>query len=522
MPLGVVIVNRVLPELFTHADEAVFDALRDPGPRRGARASTRGRARPRCSTRPASRCRCAAAARSHLGALRERGRPAAAAPAVPVRPRPRAARSPAWWPRRSARSSGLSADADGSRRRSTVAARRRARSWCSAARAAWARRRSRPRPALTAAARLGGKVLVLTIDPAKRLADALGLEAFGNVERRVPLDALRRARRRAARRAVGRDARHQAVVGRARAAARARRGDRVPHPRQPAVPQRHQPLRAEPRLHRDGAALRPPRQRRVRPHHHRHAAHAERDRLPRGAGAHGRVLRRPAAALAHHAVPHRRRARRAHVQRGEPALLPDGRPRARQPVPPGHRRVLPQLPVDVRRLRRARGRPSSSCCTTGARRSRWSPRSRARRCREAEIFCARADGAAVPPRRARAQQDAARLPPVGRRRARGRRCSSASAERSRSELAAAGDVPRSPTRRRPRACCARSPTRSATTRWSRAARPSCSAELGRALARGRRAACRASTADIADVARARAHRRGASSRTAAPEYDPCP
>ena len=43
--------------------------------------------------------------------------------------------------------------------------------------------------ALTAAARLGGKVLVLTIDPAKRLADALGLEAFGNVARRVPLDA---------------------------------------------------------------------------------------------------------------------------------------------------------------------------------------------------------------------------------------------------------------------------------------------------------------------------------------------
>ena len=43
--------------------------------------------------------------------------------------------------------------------------------------------------ALTAAARLGGKVLVLTIDPARRLADALGLEAFGNVARRVPLDA---------------------------------------------------------------------------------------------------------------------------------------------------------------------------------------------------------------------------------------------------------------------------------------------------------------------------------------------
>ncbi|HEX5586931.1 MAG TPA: ArsA-related P-loop ATPase [Acidimicrobiia bacterium] len=43
--------------------------------------------------------------------------------------------------------------------------------------------------AVTAAARLGAKVLVLTIDPARRLADALGLESVGNVERRVPLDA---------------------------------------------------------------------------------------------------------------------------------------------------------------------------------------------------------------------------------------------------------------------------------------------------------------------------------------------
>ena len=96
--------------------------------------------------------------------------------------------------------------------------------------------------------------------------------------------------------------------------------------------------------------------------------------------AHGRLLRRTAAALAHDAVPRRRQARRPHHQRREPALLPDGRPHARQPVPPGHRGVLPQLPVDVRRLRRAGRRPSSGCSTTGARRSRSSPRSRPRRC----------------------------------------------------------------------------------------------------------------------------------------------
>jgi anion-transporting ArsA/GET3 family ATPase len=43
--------------------------------------------------------------------------------------------------------------------------------------------------AAMAAAHGGGKVLVLTIDPARRLADALGLEGIGNTERRVPDDA---------------------------------------------------------------------------------------------------------------------------------------------------------------------------------------------------------------------------------------------------------------------------------------------------------------------------------------------
>jgi anion-transporting ArsA/GET3 family ATPase len=48
--------------------------------------------------------------------------------------------------------------------------------------------------ALESAVRLGGKVLVLTIDPARRLASALGLEGgLGNVERRVPDDLLKRA-----------------------------------------------------------------------------------------------------------------------------------------------------------------------------------------------------------------------------------------------------------------------------------------------------------------------------------------
>ncbi len=43
--------------------------------------------------------------------------------------------------------------------------------------------------AAMAAAHLGGRVLVLTVDPAKRLANALGLEAFGNIETEVPRSA---------------------------------------------------------------------------------------------------------------------------------------------------------------------------------------------------------------------------------------------------------------------------------------------------------------------------------------------
>ena len=47
--------------------------------------------------------------------------------------------------------------------------------------------------AALAAARLGGKVLVVTVDPARRLADALGLSALGNLERPVPADRLKAA-----------------------------------------------------------------------------------------------------------------------------------------------------------------------------------------------------------------------------------------------------------------------------------------------------------------------------------------
>jgi anion-transporting ArsA/GET3 family ATPase len=47
--------------------------------------------------------------------------------------------------------------------------------------------------ALAAASSFEARVLVVTIDPAKRLANALGLGSFGNVERRIPDDVLHAA-----------------------------------------------------------------------------------------------------------------------------------------------------------------------------------------------------------------------------------------------------------------------------------------------------------------------------------------
>ena len=161
---------------------------------------------------------------------------------------------------------------------------------------------------------------------------------------------LRGGRRRAARRAVGGDARHQGRLGRAHPPPRARRQGPRRGARQPAVPEHHQPLRAQPRLPRDGAAARAPRVGRVRPlvvdtPPSRNAL----DVLDAPARMR-RVLRQPPAALAHRAVPV------AAVHRGVEALLPDRRPGARVAVPAGHRRVLRALPVDGEGLRRPRPR----------------------------------------------------------------------------------------------------------------------------------------------------------------------
>ena len=158
----------------------------------------------------------------------------------------------------------------------------------------------------------------------------------------------------ARRRALRDGARRQGHLRRARAAPHAGGPGARPDPQEPLLPPRLGRARGQPRVHGDGEAARARERRPLRPGGARHAAHAARARLPRGA--------RPAAGL-----PGRER----------PALLPapvlQGRPadhaggdahgcdaaEARRPlpgaaVPAGAQRVLPGLRGDVRRLPRAR------------------------------------------------------------------------------------------------------------------------------------------------------------------------
>ena len=190
--LAAVVVNRVLPELFGRGEEEVFEQLREPG-RPRTRSSERGR-RPggaRCSRRPAWPSPCGAPAPAHLERLRAGLDPR----------RARAATCPTCSPA----AHGAAHDPPGGRRRS-------ARSWATDGRRQRARSRARQTSldrllaakeiviacgpggvgktttaaaaAAMAAVEHGGKVLVLTVDPARRLADALGLE--GHRQRREP------------------------------------------------------------------------------------------------------------------------------------------------------------------------------------------------------------------------------------------------------------------------------------------------------------------------------------------------
>ena len=200
------------------------------------------------------------------------------------------------------------------------------------------------------AAAEGMKVAVVTIDPARRLADALGLEELGQRAAADRPRALRRPRHRAARRAVGADARRQAHVRRADRAARARRADARRGAVQPHLRPALQRRRRLAGVHGDRQALRPRRERPLRPARARHAAVAQRARLPRRARAPHRLLPGPR----DQGLPPPRGLRRAadrarHGRRVRAAAARDRRRPARGPVG-----LLPRAQRHDRRVRGAR------------------------------------------------------------------------------------------------------------------------------------------------------------------------
>ncbi len=203
--------------------------------------------------------------------------------------------------------------------------------------------------AIMAAIRHGSKVLVLTVDPARRLADALGSGRHRQHRAPGPRRGLPRRGDQAAGAAVGGHARHQGELGRSHPTACTRCPDPGRDPGQSALPEHLGEVRAESRLHRHGAALRDPLGERLRPDRGGHPAHPQRTGLPRCPPAHGRLLLLQTAALADRPVP------LAPGQRGHQTLLSGGRPDPGHRVPRRHLRVLHPVPVHVRGVRRAFG-----------------------------------------------------------------------------------------------------------------------------------------------------------------------
>ncbi len=216
--LSAVVVNRVLPELFGRQEEAVFDALGSPGPlnrlnglvggrRPGARRRPSGRhhaAHPHHPPRPAAaghrQCRTAALpplpvhplARSahHPSGGGVPGRGAGLLMAERASHRGRTGRSAPPGPgdrpdRPVTTSSAGSGSMDGLLATKEIV--------IACGPGGVGKTTTAAAAGVMAAVRHGSKVLVLTVDPAKRLANALGLDGIGNTEHRVPDEAFRSA-----------------------------------------------------------------------------------------------------------------------------------------------------------------------------------------------------------------------------------------------------------------------------------------------------------------------------------------
>ena len=161
----------------------------------------------------------------------------------------------------------------------------------------------------------GLKVCVLTIDPAKRLADSLGLEELGNEARQVDPALFEKQ-------GVEMKGELWAMMLDAKATfdeliARQAPDEESPRPgpEQPHLPADLERPRRLPGVHGDGEAVRAPHRRRLRPARPRHAADPQRARLPRRAETADPVHRGQIAARLHEADRLRREGRRPRRQR---------------------------------------------------------------------------------------------------------------------------------------------------------------------------------------------------------------
>ncbi len=183
-----IVVNRVLPELFGQREEEIFEQLREPrrrgGPLRAGRWVRRPRARGSAAGGDPSSHPFDPPAAAAGGAAR---RPPRTALAVPVRPQLWRAHDASGGAR--ARRGARTVSATSTPVAKTVGQLLAAKDIVIACGPGGVGKTTTAAAlAATAVVEQGGRVLVVTVDPARRLADALGLKGIGNDEVRIPDD----------------------------------------------------------------------------------------------------------------------------------------------------------------------------------------------------------------------------------------------------------------------------------------------------------------------------------------------
>ena len=255
--MSAVVVNRVLPELFGRARGGDLRAAARAGDRGAALRARRRLGRP--GARSGAPRRHHATHPLHPPAAapgRAAGGAPGAAPPVPLLPQLRRTHDPPGGPRPRRGARAVSATGGGAKTVGQLLAAKEIVIACGPG--GVGKTTTAAALAATAVVQQGGHVLVLTVDPARRLADALGLKGIGNDEVRIPDEVFTGAA------AHPRGELWAAMLDTKQSwddlvrTPRAGRRDPGADPGQPAVPEHLGPIRPVPRLHRHGAPLRDP------------------------------------------------------------------------------------------------------------------------------------------------------------------------------------------------------------------------------------------------------------------------